>query len=209
MNEQEYIQLLAKEAHDTIDMLSPHRRCEREIRTCAAFLRCLGVQFSLDELAAPESDPPDVIFRDARFEVMILLDPQRTMHSDWKDTANQRDGAKNLSDLEKPYSPSAPISMQNISDCITVALAQKASHYGSRTCSELDALVYVNLQRYHIYPVSLVAIPAELRVHGWRSVCFVSPPYSYVFFGLPEFLRVVAGQIRQEYKCLGGLFDLE
>ncbi len=94
MDEREYMRRLADEAHDTVDMLSSHRKGERERRAAAAFLRCLGVDFYPDELVSPESDPPDVIFRDARFEVMIMLGEGRRMHADWKEKANQRESAQ-------------------------------------------------------------------------------------------------------------------
>jgi len=87
MDEREYMQQLAAEAHDTVDMLSSHRKGERERRAAAAFLRGLGVDFSPDELVTPKSDPPDVIFRGARFEVMIMLVKGSNLCS-WFDKVN-------------------------------------------------------------------------------------------------------------------------
>jgi len=79
MDEQEHLRQLTDEARDMVDMLSSPRKSERERRVVAAFLRCLGVGFCPVELIAQESDPPDVVFRDARFEVMICRDEGRKM----------------------------------------------------------------------------------------------------------------------------------
>jgi len=201
MNEREYCQQFSDEAHDTVDMLSSHRKAERERRACAAFLRCLGVHFSLNELVTPESDPPDVVFRDARFEVMVVLDKGRKMHADWKKEASRRDSAQTLDDLVEAYHPSGPISFEEAVCLVVAELGPKASHYGPRTCSHLDALVYVDCQGRHLYPMSEASLPRELRAQGWRSVSVLFPPYSYVLFALPEapeFLRNLEGITKQE-----------
>lgn len=211
MNEREYLQQLADEAHDTVGMLSSHRKAERERRACAAFLRCLGVHFSPNELVTPESDPPDVVFRDARFEVMVVLDRGRKMHADWKKEASRRDSAQTLDDLVEPYHPTVPMSFEEAVCLVVAELGPKGSHYGPRTCSQLDALVYVDCQGRHLYPISEASLPRELRAQGWRSVCVLFPPYSYVLFALPEapeFLRDLEGIAKQECNNPDVWFDV-
>lgn len=121
---------------------------------CAAFLRSLGVGFSPRELTAPKIDPPDVIFRDARFEVMVMLDAGRKVHAEWKARAKQRDTAKSLEGLLEPHYPTVPMDLAEVVDRITSALAQKGSHYDSKTRSGLDALMHVNLRERHFDPGS-------------------------------------------------------
>lgn len=211
MDEREYVQQLAAEARDTVDMLSPHRKVERERRAVAAFLRCLGVDFSSEELVTPEREPPDVMFRDARFEVMIMLDAGRKMHADWKKKAEQRASAQSLKELVEPYHPSAPIPFHDVVPLVVAELGPKASHYGPNTCSQLDALLYINLLRRHLYPLSEVHIPKELHAQGWRSVCFLFAPYSHVLAvtpEAPEFLRQHEGSTRQECQTPDVMFDL-
>lgn len=186
MDERKYIRWLADEARDTVDMLSSHRKGERERRTCAAFLRCLGVEFSPHDLVTPESDPPDVVFRDARFEVMIALDKESKMHADWKKESNRRESAQTLDDLLEPYHPSVPMSFEEAVCLVVGELGSKASRYGSKTCSQLDALVYINRERRHLYPISEVNVPVEIRSQGWRSVSFLFPPYSHVMLAATD-----------------------
>ncbi len=211
MNERDYIRRLADEARDTVDMLSFHRKGEREQRSCAAFLRCLGVDFSPDELVTAENDPPDVVFRDARFEVMIVLDEGMEMHADWKKEASRRDSAQSLDDLAEPYQPSVPMSFKEAVCLVVAKLCPKAFHYGPKTCSQLDILVYIDLARRHLYPISEVNVPTELRSQGWRSVCFLFLPYSHVLFAAPEapeFLRCLEGRTRQECNNPDVWFEL-
>jgi len=211
MTEREYIQKLASDAHDTVHLLAPGRKREREQRVCAAFLRCLGVDLSPDELTAPASDPPDVAFRDAKFEVMIVLDVGRRMHADWKARASKLDASETMEDLLEPYRPTVPMALAELVDLITAKLAQKASHYGSEVCSELDALVYVNLRRRHLDPRFRAEVPAGLKSQGWRSVCVLFPPYSLVLLAVPEapnFLRGCEGATRQRCQDPDAMFEL-
>ena len=215
MTEQEYVKRLANEAHDTVDLLSSQRKGELERRVCAAFLRCLRVDFSPEEIATPESDPPDVVFRGARFEVMTVLDEGRKMQADWKNEASRRDAAETLEDLGEPYTPSVAMPAGEVVFLVNTELNKKASHYGSKTCSGLDALVYLNLLKSHLYPLSDVKVPLELRSQGWRSVCFVFPPCSSVVCATPEapnFLRQLHGQVRmcdlQQWQIWDRMFDI-
>jgi Putative endonuclease, protein of unknown function (DUF1780) len=211
MTERDYLRQLADEAHDTVDMLSFHRKAERERRACAAFLRCLGVYFSPHELVSPESDPPDVVFRDARYEVMIVLDKGRKIHADWKEKAARRDSAQALDELVESYHPSVPVSVEETVRLVVAELGPKASHYGPKTCSQLDALVYVDYQGRHLYPLSEASVSGELQSQGWRSVCVLFPPYSHVLFAsqqAPEFLRRLEGSIKQECNNPDVWFDL-
>jgi hypothetical protein len=76
-----WLESLRAEATDTVGLLGNARKQERERRTCAAFLRCLGVDFSADQIAASTTEPPDVVFRQALFEITIVLPPSRRMES--------------------------------------------------------------------------------------------------------------------------------
>lgn len=132
MTEREYMLRLADDARETADLLSPRRKRERERRVCAAFLHCFGVDFSPHELTVPETDPPDVIFRDAKLEVTIMLDAGRKIDADRKARAKQRDAAKTPEELLEPYHPTAPMALTEVVDRITAELAQTAAHYGSK-----------------------------------------------------------------------------
>lgn len=211
MNEREYIQRLAEQARDTVDLLSSGRKGERERRVSAAFLRCLGISFSPAELTVAENDPPDVIFRDARFEVMIILDEGRKVHAESKEIANRRAAAKNLKELTESYQPSVPMAFGELVNLINAKLWGKATHYGRKTCSELDALVYIDLKERHFNSVAETEVPNDLRMQGWRSVSFVFSMCSHVLLATPaapDVLREFEGQTRRECHNPDVVFEL-
>jgi Putative endonuclease, protein of unknown function (DUF1780) len=80
----EHLKLLSERAEDTVDFFSNNNKPERERSACAAFLRALGVDFSVADLGSVSigQDPPDVICHTARFEVCEPLDEGRRQHDE-------------------------------------------------------------------------------------------------------------------------------
>lgn len=70
-----WLESLSDQAADTVDLLGNARKQEREKRTCAAFLRCAGINFNADLIISSTTEPPDVLFNSAHFEITIVLDP--------------------------------------------------------------------------------------------------------------------------------------
>ena len=71
--EQEYLAGLRKHARDVRTFLSNANKPERERMIVRAFLRCLGVSFSDDEIQPSTEEPIDVRFRSARFQIMEIV----------------------------------------------------------------------------------------------------------------------------------------
>jgi len=82
-----YMRQIKDEAMDMVNLQSKDsgRKTERERSVCAAFLRCLGIGFDVAELRISTCDPPDILFRCAQFEVKVLYDSNREMHTEWKE----------------------------------------------------------------------------------------------------------------------------
>lgn len=209
--EKEYLERLVTEAQETIYFFSSGRKPERERSACAAFLRCLGIDFVSEEIIFMQKDPPDVVFRSARFEVLEVLDQGRKRHDEWKAKRERRKQAKTLNNLLRPYRPPYPLSYAEVLNLITQALAKKAARYGQSTCADLDALVCVNLLSNVLDPQSPIPSTDELSHQGWRSVSMIMPLFSHVFFtrgSAPTFLQQFAGQTRNKCKNLDTLFKL-
>ena len=64
-------------------------------------LRCAGMAFEPGQVVASMTEPPDVIFDQAHFEIEIVM-PQRKMHGEWKATVRRRAEALGISELIKP-----------------------------------------------------------------------------------------------------------
>lgn len=204
-----WLDALRADAEDTVDLLSNRRKQEQERRTCAAFLRCAGIAFEPGQVIASTTEPPDVLFESARFEVAIVM-PQRQMHGEWKATARRRADAQRINDLIEPYHLPENLSRKQLIDLIFPIANSKAQKYGANGTRELDLLLYVNRNA-----VLDVASPnpgcGELAAQGWRSVSILIPLHSYVTLARetsPEFIRRQVGAPRAACTHPDGLFDI-
>ena len=211
-SEREYIDDLIRHTKESIRFFSNEMKSHRERRVCAALLRCLGVNFSPDQIQANSNDPPDVFFKSACFEVMELYDKRRKRLDEYRDRLKELEKAKSISETLVPFHRTKPISYQELCDEIIRALDIKSQKYGKSLCSILDALVYVGLPNRFLDIRSEVPEYDELINQGWRSASFVIPPFGHVAFckeSGPQFLASLSGQTKQEWKDPDGFFDLE
>jgi hypothetical protein len=95
------------------------------------------------------------------------------------------------------------------------ALGRKASRYGTGVCSQLDALIYLDLKGQHLWPLEDASDGKSIEqaaAQGWRSVSVLFPPYGSVLCAqdsAPLFLKDVAGQVLAKWPrpAGDGLFD--
>ena len=214
MTSEEWLAAVREEAFDTVEMLSNARKPERERRTCAAFLRCAGIAFQPDQLIASTTEPPDVLFDAARFEVAIVLADDRRMHAEWRGRAERRKAAREIEDLFEPYEPPEILTRQLLIDEILPIATRKAEHYARSAsgCAGLDLLVYVN--QNVTFDIETPGPPLDnLARLGWRSVSILVPPHSYVVLAeaaAPRFLLERLGTPTSEWTELfcAGLFAI-
>ena len=210
-DEQKYIDSLISHTDDTLRLLSNHEKATRERMVCAAFLRCLGAQFLKEDITSPQGDPPDVTFKEARFEVREILDEGRARGKDFKERLEVLKKAKNLNDTLLPYKSPTPIDYTSLFNIINAALSKKANLYRVQGCSSLDALLYINLNHRFLDLARSIPDFGSLISQGWRSVSFVFIPYSHIIFAkdtAPEFLKKYKGQTRNEWNDPDTFFDL-
>src|SRR2546430_12173919 len=93
-----WLESLRDEAADSVDLLGSARKQERERRTCAAFLRCAGIDFTVDQIVSSTTEPPDVVFGQALFEITIVLPVGRRIHAEWRATTAHRTSARRIED---------------------------------------------------------------------------------------------------------------
>lgn len=212
-SEREYLQKLQAHAADALRYLSDKCRPERERAVCRAFLRCVGVSFVEVEIVAPASEPADVLFRDAMFQVRELLEQGSRRGDEWKLRLVRAVQARSMDDVTVPWGPLTPMSFSELTMAITEALKRKSRRYGKKQCSDLDALVYMDLTwTSFLRPDTARGDTSGLEAQGWRSVSIVFPPYGIVLYAAgnaPSFLRQLVGTVRREWVDLHELFDVE
>lgn len=98
MDDSDYLRLLTIAAEQANAFLSNARKWERERWVCQRLLQGLNIPYRVDEFA-PAGEPPDVLFRDASFEVFFVLDEGRRLNDEWRDELQRRRSAFSLSSL--------------------------------------------------------------------------------------------------------------
>jgi len=121
-----YVDDLIKHTEDSITFFSNSMKSERERSVCAAFLRCLGIDFSAEEIVAKRNDPPDVVFRQANFEIRELYEVGRKRHDEYRERLEELKQAKTMDDTFVPIEWQKPISYDFIFSGIESALSSKA-----------------------------------------------------------------------------------
>jgi hypothetical protein len=79
MDDSDYLRLLTHQAEQANEFLSNARKWERERWVCQRLLQALNVSHRIEEFTAAEQEPPDVVFREASFEVFFVLDEGRRL----------------------------------------------------------------------------------------------------------------------------------
>jgi hypothetical protein len=158
---------------------------ERERWVVTEFLSCLTIPFSADELCSDEqSSKVDVKFRDARFQIKEILEPNTKRSDEIRSTYNRVMKAKKLTETIGPgfvYDVPPPISgYELIRERVKDLDAKYASVKGG-----LDLLFYVT--RTHASVVKKEEIDAEeLSSFGWRSISCLMGNRACVLFARPD-----------------------
>lgn len=208
-NETEYLRKLQEHVAQARRLFSNKMKPERERMVCRAFLRCLGVAFREKEIATSNTEPIDVIFRSAKFQIRELMEPNRKRGDELKELQQKVKNATSIEDLITPYSPPRRLAFQALVLELIKALGEKAMKYGVG-CRDLDALVYVDLERRYLDANSVIPDLSKLKSQGWRSVSVLFPPYSVVLSvesAAPVFIKICSGRAVSKCGDLDNLFD--
>ncbi|EPJ85311.1 hypothetical protein AFK24_27230 [Pseudomonas syringae] len=199
MDDSDYLRLLTIQAEQANAFLSNARKWERERWVCQRLLQGLNIPHRNEDFAAAGQEPPDVLFRDACFEVFFVLDEGRRLNDEWREELARRRSAFSLSQLvrreAKPKRIPAPELLQRLGP----TLRKKAHNYRERglDLGELDIIAFASLKREVLDLNSHFPPPTEYLRQGWRSLSLVGPTFARVLFahpGAPDFLRTNLGR---------------
>ena len=178
-----------------VEFFSGANKQLRERWVCQELLRSLGVDFAEAEVVSSTDEPPDVVFKDARFEIKEVLNEGRKRHAEYKQALAK---ALDEASVGLPVSEHTPkdITPLGVAKLVEATLSEFETHYPAAVRAQLDALLYVNLAEHWL---TEGAMPESSRFErcGWRSVSAVfGGRDSFVFFAnerAPEFLRAREG----------------
>lgn len=184
MTDEGFLEDCRNALRESVEYFSAKNKPERERWICHEFIQNLGLTYGEQEVATPNDEPPDVVFRDCRFEIKELLDPGRRRHQEYKASLQKALEATDPQDLLKEFSPK-DITPHQIGDRILNALETLQKHYAPSTRRHLDILFYVNLQE-HFLKVGPMPSPHFFAPYGWRSVSAIIDRGALVFFAGPD-----------------------
>lgn len=197
MYDKEFLAQRIKDLEDSVADYSPNNKQERERWVAEAFLKNLRIEHAKNEIVSPDDDPPDVIFRDARFEIKEIQDPDRRRHDEYKAELKRARTLTDPKDLLQMFIPKDKTLSEIYRHCVesTLSLEKK---YPLVVRSSMDLLFYVNLK--HVFEVVEIPYPdtSGLASSDWRSVSFVMGQRSCCFFArndAPDFIRQALGHV--------------
>ncbi|MCU1718131.1 DUF1780 domain-containing protein [Pseudomonas sp. 5P_3.1_Bac2] len=199
MDDSDYLRLLTEQAEQANDLLSNARKWQRERWVCQRLLSALNQSWQLDEFASSEQEPPDVLFREARFEVFFVLDEGRRLNDEWRAELERRRQAFSLSQLAEHTPAPKRIGARELQQRLSPTVNKKAQNYLERglDLGQLDLLAYVSLKHVSLDFNSYFPAPSEFLHQGWRSLSVVGPNFARVLFAqaqAPQFLRQNLGR---------------
>lgn len=194
--DEEFLEALRRGLRESVAFWSPDKKLEREIYTVRTLLRHLDVEHDEAEIKSEPSEPPDMNFRDARFEIKEMLDHDRRRHDEYRKKLKKAMCAKSPRELMEQYTPK-DLTFREIGDRVVHILQGASTHYAPKAIEQLDLLIYVNLLRRIVDLESPVPDPSDFSKFGWRSISVVRSSVACVFYAradAPQFLRSHVGK---------------
>ena len=198
MTDEEFLEDRRRALRESVEYFSSKRKPERERWVCQEFILNLGLLFDETEVITPNEEPPDVVFRDGRFEIKEVLDPGRRRHAEYKASLQKALEATDPQDLLEQFTPQ-DFTPQQIGERILKELEALQNRYASAACKSLDILFYVNLQE-HFLKAGAMPPAVEFAPYGWRSVSAIMGWGALVMFAAPNapvFLASNVGALMQ------------
>lgn len=193
MTDEEFLEDRRNALRESVEYFSAKNKPERERWVCHEFIKNLGLSYDEPEVVTPNDEPPDVVFRDCRFEIKELLDPGRRRHAEYKASLQKALKTTDPQDLLEQYTPQ-DITPQQIGDRILKELKVLQEHYAPSARRHLDVLFYVNLQEHFLkvgpMPPALLFAP-----YGWRSVSAIIGWSALVMFAAPDASALLASNV--------------
>ncbi|MCI3943716.1 hypothetical protein BW686_21575 [Pseudomonas syringae] len=199
MDDSDYLRLLTIQAEQANAFLSNARKWERERWVCQRLLQGLNIAHRNEDFTPASQEPPDVLFRDGRFEVFFVLDEGRRLNDEWREELQRRRSAFSLSQLVRREAKPKRIPASELLHRLAPTLRKKSTSYRERgiDLGELDIIAFASLKREVLDLNSHFPPPTEYLRQGWRSLSLVGPTFARVLFahpGAPDFLRTNLGR---------------
>ena len=136
MDDDEYLERQRQDLRESVGYFAPQRKGERELWVARALLENLNIPHQETELVLAPEDPPDVFFRDARFEIKEIMDAGRRRHSEYREALRRAESATAPKDLLSEFTPK-DISIKQVYELALTASISHQTKYASSVCGVL------------------------------------------------------------------------
>jgi hypothetical protein len=199
MSDEEFLEEYRQGLRDAIEWFSNENKRKRELWVALQFLSLLGVSHLEEEVLSVDDVAPDVLFRDARFEVKEFLIPDRRRTDEFKEALARAESPTFTADQAFEFFMPKDLTTEMILNDIFDRLPgwQK---YEPRFRSSLDLLVYHNRDGYFFKPSSFLPDTARLASFGFRSVCVCTESFAWILWAsstAPTWIAAQRGTIRR------------
>lgn len=194
MSRSEHLDAIRQGLQESVDLFSSRDKFILESYVVSEFLRNLAVIHDGNELQRGD-DPPDVVFRDAKFEVKEVMDAGRRRLSEFKEALAAALVATDPAELLKDFTPKSITICEVYDEVLKRASALAACKYPASVRQAMDLLYYINLQDV----MGLVEEPypdvGPLADLGFRSVSFLDGHRSCILCSSSAAPSVLAGKL--------------
>jgi len=188
VQEKDKIQPIIEAGKRAVAYFSNANKKDREIRIVKFFLDILCVNHHEMELIPAKDEPPDILFRNARFEIKEILSKNSRRHEECKESLSKAKAAKTITELWVDEEPRV-VTLNEIMVRVEEKL-QQLSTICPTMRESTDLLLYVCLATF--YKLEPYNIPQNCK--DWRSVSIcTNSKLAIVLFAnqrAPDFIRV-------------------
>ncbi len=197
-DDREYIDGQVAALKKSLVFFSNKCKPSRERWVVNELLEYMQIETPSDEIRFSQDEPPDIVFRDYRFEIKEILDNGRKRTEEYKASLSKAEKANDASSLLEHYTPNK----LPIESALVLALSkteQWSVKYSTSARQNLDLLIYLNLRGTTIVGSELPStIVLKIAEFGWRSFSFVSNNNALIVAATtkaPSFLQSLVGKI--------------
>ncbi len=194
---QRFLEDLQYGLEHSVNYFADENKQTRESWIVHEFLSNLELPFLETEIITSPSDPPDVIFRDALFEIKEILDHGRRRHQEFKEQLIRSFTVEDPADLLSPCVLIYDLTPQDIIQLIEEKLKQLEKKYAPAVRFKLDLLFYINWI-HHTLKIERMPDLNGLEKFGWRSITALFGWASIIYYAsdaAPGFLQEKRSQL--------------
>lgn len=203
MNDIELLSHLRESAKDDFDYHSNSNKEIRERWVASELISMINIEFENIEFISPEqSSVIDVCFREARFQIKEITDPELRRGKLYKSAYQS---LNNANSLEEVSLVGEPYQIPPISNMYDLVLEQSrvlaSSEKYIKVKDSLDLLIYVTRTRAALIQQNQIFTDDFLNT-GWRSVSCVNSKQAVVLFSshkAPSFLSEAQGRVIEKH----------